>query len=165
MLSGEDEKRRARAQAVGLFRYQLICPALDAGLSRKARGRLVREIASREHTDPFGTPVRYSRDTLDRWIRRYRAGGFAELVPSARTCVLRTDTAVLEMAAALKREPADGDRVGALGIDPAAAVPPVRADRPDRRGHRRRGVRPVRGRKPQRPLDRGCPARPADRGP
>ncbi|MCB9438644.1 MAG: DDE-type integrase/transposase/recombinase [Mycolicibacterium sp.] len=103
-MSGEDEKRRARAQAVGLFRYQLICPALDDGLSRKARGRLVREIASREHTDPFGTPVRYSRDTLDRWIRRYRAGGFAELVPSARTCVPRTDTAVLEMAAALKRE-------------------------------------------------------------
>ena len=31
-------------------------------------------------------------------------GGFAELVPSARTCVPRTDTAVLEMAAALKRE-------------------------------------------------------------
>ena len=103
-MSGEDEKRRARAQAVGLFRYQLICPALDAGLSTKARGRLVRQIAAREHTDPFGTPVRYSRDTLDRWIRRYRAGGFVELVPSPRTCVPRTDTAVLEMAAALKRE-------------------------------------------------------------
>ena len=103
-MSGEDEKRRARAQAVGLFRYQLICPALDGGLSTKARGRLVREIASGEHTDPFGTPVRYSRDTLDRWIRRYRAGGFAELVPSPRTCVPRTDTATLEMAAALKRE-------------------------------------------------------------
>ena len=103
-MSGEDEKRRARAQAVGLFRYQLICPALDAGLSTKARGRLVRQIAAGEHTDPFGTPVRYSRDTLDRWIRRYRAGGFVELVPSPRTCVPRTDTAVLEMAAALKRE-------------------------------------------------------------
>ena len=25
--------------------------------------------------------MRYSRDTLDRWIRRYRAGGFAEQVP------------------------------------------------------------------------------------
>ncbi|BBY60519.1 hypothetical protein MSAR_36550 [Mycolicibacterium sarraceniae] len=100
---GEDEKRRARAQAVGLFRYQLICPALDQGLSTKARGRLVRQIASGEHTDPFGTPVRYSRDTLDRWIRRYRAGGFVELVPSPGR-VPRTDTAVLEMAAALKRE-------------------------------------------------------------
>jgi putative transposase len=103
-LPSEDERRRERSHAVGLFRYQLICPALDVGLSTKARGRLVREIAAREHTDPFGARVRYSRDTLDRWIRRYRAGGFAELIPSPRTASPRTDTATLEMAAALKRE-------------------------------------------------------------
>ena len=100
----DDEKRRERGHAVGLFRYQLICPALDTGLSTKARGRLVREIAAREHTDPFGTSVSYSRDTLDRWIRRYRAGGFAELIPSTRAASPRTDTATLELAAALKRE-------------------------------------------------------------
>jgi putative transposase len=103
-ISTEDEKRRERSHAIGLFRYQLICPALDVGLSTKARGRLVREIAAREHTDPFGTSVRYSRDTLDRWIRRYRAGGFVELIPSPRASSLRTDTATLELAAALKRE-------------------------------------------------------------
>jgi len=103
-LFTDDEKRRERGHAIGLFRYQLICPALDAGLSTKARGRLVREIAAREHLDPFGTSVRYSRDTLDRWIRRYRAGGFAELVPSPRAACPRTDTATLELAAALKRE-------------------------------------------------------------
>ncbi|MDI9941575.1 DDE-type integrase/transposase/recombinase [Rhodococcus sp. IEGM 1351] len=100
----DDEKRRERSHAVGLFRYQLICPALDTGLSTKAQGRLVREIASREHTDPFGAKVRYSRDTLDRWIRRYRAGGFEELIPSPRARSPRTDTATLELAAALKRE-------------------------------------------------------------
>ena len=103
-LSAEDEKRHERGHAVGLFRYQLICPALDTGLSTKARGRLVREIAAREHVDPFGASVRYSRDTLDRWIRRYRAGGFVELIPSPRACSPRTDTATLELAAALKRE-------------------------------------------------------------
>ncbi len=103
-MSNEDEKRRERGQAVGLFRYQLICPALDNGLSTKARGRLVREIAAREHVDPFGARVRYSRDTLDRWIRRYRAGGFEDLIPCPRTASPRTDTATLEMAAALKRE-------------------------------------------------------------
>ena len=104
MLASEDQKRRERAQAVGLFRYQLICPALDPGLSTKQRGRLVRGIAAAEHTDPFGARVRYSRDTLDRWIRRYRAGGFEELTPSARSVAPRTDTATLELAAALKRE-------------------------------------------------------------
>ena len=87
-----------------MFRYQLICPALDGGLSTKARGRLVREIAAKEHVDPFGTRVKYSRDTLDRWIRRYRAGGFVELIPSPRASSPRTDDATLEMAAALKRE-------------------------------------------------------------
>ena len=103
-MSTEDEKRRQRGHAVGLFRYQLICPALDQDLSTKARGRLVREIAAKEHTDPFGARVRYSRDTLDRWIRRYRAGGFAELIPSTRALSPRTDAATLELAAALKRE-------------------------------------------------------------
>jgi putative transposase len=103
-LATDDEKRRERSHAVGLFRYQLICPALDTGLSTKARGRLVREIASKEHIDPFGAAVRYSRDTLDRWIRRYRAGGFEELIPATRALSPRTDTATLELAAALKRE-------------------------------------------------------------
>jgi len=103
-MSPDEHKRRERAQAIGLFRYQLICPALQAGLSTKQRGKLVREIASRVHTDPFGNQVRYSRDTLDRWIRRWRAGGFDELVPSARKPAARTDAVVLDLAAALKRE-------------------------------------------------------------
>jgi putative transposase len=99
-----EEKERERRQKVGLFRYQLICPALDTGLSTKTRGKMVREIASREHTDPFGSEVRYSRDTLDRWIRRYNTDGFDALMPSTRQATVRTDSVVLEMAAALKRE-------------------------------------------------------------
>ena len=61
-------KRRQRAQQVALFRYQLICPALEPGLSTKQRGKLVRGIAGRDHDGPFGGRVRYSRDTLDRWM-------------------------------------------------------------------------------------------------
>ena len=45
---------------------------------------MVRELASREHTDPFGRRVRISRQTIDRWIRDWRAGGFDALVPSPR---------------------------------------------------------------------------------
>ncbi|WP_218020260.1 DDE-type integrase/transposase/recombinase [Nocardia anaemiae] len=100
----EQARRRERAQAIALFRYQLICPALDQGLGPKARGKIVRDIASRTHTDPFGNRVAYSRDTLDRWIRRWRRGGFEELVPSIRESSTRIDAATLEMAAALKRE-------------------------------------------------------------
>ena len=97
-------KRRARAQQVALFRYQLICPALDPDLSTKARGRIVRAIAAGQHAGPFGGQHRYSRDTLDRWIRRYRTGGFDALTPSTRQPGTRIDTGVLELAAALKRE-------------------------------------------------------------
>jgi transposase len=100
----EEHKRRERAQAIGLFRYQLICPALDEALSTKQRGKLVRETAAATHTDPFGNQVRISRETLDRWIRRYRSGGFEALVPAPRRLAARTDAQVLELAASLKRE-------------------------------------------------------------
>jgi transposase InsO family protein len=103
-MSLEEHKRRERAQVIGLFRYQLICPALDEGLSTKQRGKLVRGIAAETRIDPFGNQVRISRETLDRWIRRYRAGGFEALVPAARRLAARTDAQVLELAASLKRE-------------------------------------------------------------
>lgn len=103
-MSLEEHKRRERAQAIGLFRYQLICPALDEGLSTKQRGKLVRQIAAGTHTDAFGNQVQVSRETLDRWIRRYRAGGFESLVPAPRRLAARTDAQVLELAASLKRE-------------------------------------------------------------
>jgi putative transposase len=104
-----DEKaaRSERAQAIGLFRYQLIREAADPQLSTRARGRLVREIASREHTAPDGRRVRVSRDTLDRWIRAWRRGGFDALVPDPRRSSPRLPAEVLEMALALKRENMD----------------------------------------------------------
>ena len=99
----QERKRRERAQTIALFWYQLICPALDAGLSTNSAGGWCGR-SPRAHTDPSGNQVRYSRDTLDRWIRRYRAGGFDELVPSPRKPDARTDPRTLELAAALKRE-------------------------------------------------------------
>lgn len=100
----DDVTRRGRAQQVALFGYQLICPALDPVLSTKARGRVVRAIAAGTHQGPFGGQHSYSRDSLDRWIRRYRAGGFDALMPSIRQPGSRIDTQVLELAVALKRE-------------------------------------------------------------
>ncbi|MBF6558330.1 MAG: DDE-type integrase/transposase/recombinase [Acidimicrobiales bacterium] len=100
----ETAPRSERARAIGLFRYQLIREAADPGLSSKARGRLVREIAGREHLDPAGRRVRVSRDTLDRWIRAWRRGGFDALVPSPRQSSPRLPVEVIEMAVALKRE-------------------------------------------------------------
>ncbi len=100
----EDTARTARARAVALFRYQLIREPADPAHSSKARGRLVREIAAREHIDPSGKPVRVSRDTLDRWIRAWRAGGFDALVPHPRHLGPRLPAEVIETAVALKVE-------------------------------------------------------------
>jgi putative transposase len=100
----EDRKRAARAEQVALFRYQLIREAADPAVSVRQRGAMVREIAGRAHEGPFGEPVIVSRATVDRWIRAWREGGFAALVPPARQVSPRTDAEVLEMAAGLKRE-------------------------------------------------------------
>ena len=103
----EAAARAERARAIGLFRYRLIREAADPTHSTRARGRLVRAVAAAEHLDPTGRHVRVSRDTLDRWIRAWRRGGFDALVPSPRQCTPRTPAEVLELAVALRRENPD----------------------------------------------------------
>ncbi len=106
MSSAEHERllRRARAQDAALFRYRLIGPALEEGLTTRQRGRVVRGIAGQVHAGPGGRGVQVSRKTIDRWIRAWRAGGFEALLPSDRKCEPVTAESVLAMAAALKRE-------------------------------------------------------------
>ena len=99
----EDEHRRE----IGLFRYALIRAAADADLTPAQRGRLVRDLAERDHPGPHGTRVRVGRSTLDRWIRVYRAGGFDALLPAERTRAPRTPARVLDEAVKLKREAPD----------------------------------------------------------
>jgi putative transposase len=100
----EEQARLERARATGLFRYMLIRDAADPALSSRQRGKMVREIAAREHADPAGRPVRVTRWTLDVWIRRWRQGGFDALVPSPRQSQPRTPPEVMELAVALKKE-------------------------------------------------------------
>ena len=156
-MAGRDDEAAARAErarAIGLFRYQLIREAADPALSTRARGRLVRAVAAVEHTDPGGRRVRVSRDTLDRWIRAWRRGGFDALVPSPRQSAPRLPVEVIEMAVALKREnpertaragrpdPAHPDGVGAGRADPATLVRRPGPDRARSPG----GAEPVFGR-------------------
>ena len=55
--------------------------------------------------------VRVSRETLDRWIRVWRTGGFEALKPEARHANPRTPAEVLELAERLRRE--NPERTGA----------------------------------------------------
>ena len=70
MSSAEHERllRRARMQDAALFRYRLIGPALEEGLSTRQRGKVVRGLAGRVHAGPGGRGVQVSRKTIDRWI-------------------------------------------------------------------------------------------------
>lgn len=106
MVNRDDEQaaRAERARRIGLFRYQLIREPADAELSSRQRGRMVRAIAATEHTDPFGNRVRISRDTLDRWIRAWRRGGFDVLVPTPRQSSPRIPAEIVELALAVKKE-------------------------------------------------------------
>src|ERR1039457_3485258 len=101
----EEARRRAeRSRRAGLFRYQLIQEVTDPGLSARQRGALVRELAGREHDGPAGQKVAVSAQTIRRWVRDWRAGGFEALVPAPARVSARTPAEVLALAAALKKE-------------------------------------------------------------
>jgi len=96
---------RDRGEALALWRYHLIAEALDPKLSGRERGQLVRRIAG-DHEDPGGELRSVSRNTADRWIRRYRAEGLAGLRDQPRSDVgsARLDPALLDEAIRLRLE-------------------------------------------------------------
>lgn len=104
MSTPKKKSRADRARDIALYRYSLIRPLADPGLSPVERGRLVRELAAQVHLGPSGQSVTVSRASPDRWIRAWRAGGFDALIPAERQIAPRTDAEVLELAARLKRE-------------------------------------------------------------
>ncbi|WP_427133974.1 DDE-type integrase/transposase/recombinase [Pseudarthrobacter sp. S9] len=96
--------RKDRAEKTALFRYQLIRGAADKTLTCRQRGPMVRALAAAEHTGPDGQPVRYSRETLDRWIGAWQREGFDGLKPRERAAGPVTPATVLSLAATLKLE-------------------------------------------------------------
>ncbi|MGH9261996.1 MAG: DDE-type integrase/transposase/recombinase, partial [Acidimicrobiales bacterium] len=95
---------QGQQEAVALHRWGVVAEAANARLTPAERGAAVRAIASRVHLHPDGTERCYSRGTIDRWIRAWRAGGFDALIPAERQVTPRTDAEALELATRLKRE-------------------------------------------------------------
>jgi putative transposase len=89
---------------IALFRYALIRDAAEPSLTKSQRGVLVREIAATPHRDPNGREVMITRNTLDRWIRAYRSGGFEALHPAPQARMPSTPVELLELGVALKKE-------------------------------------------------------------
>jgi putative transposase len=93
-------------EQIALHRWAVIAEAASARLPAAERGVLVRQIAARPHTHPDGSSRRYSRGTIDRWIRAWRAGGLEALRPSPRadTGTVRAHPELFAEAAALRLE-------------------------------------------------------------
>src|SRR5258708_21396913 len=108
--------RRQQGQ-VALHRWAVIAEGANGRLTAAVRGALVRQIARRAHTHPDGSARRYSRGTIDRWLRAWRKGGLEALRPAPRadTGVVRAHPELFE-AAALRLE---------LPGRPAAAIPSI----------------------------------------
>ena len=93
-------------EQIALHRWAVIAEAASARLTAAERGALVRQIAARDWTHPDGSARRYSRGTIDRWIRAWRAGGLEALRPSPRadTGAVRAHPELFAEAAALRLE-------------------------------------------------------------
>src|SRR5256884_7439053 len=96
---------KAREQ-IALHRWAVIAEAAGARLTAAERGALVRQIAARDHQHPDGSRRRYSRGTVDRWLRAWRRGGLEALRPSPRadTGMVRAHPELFAEAAALRLE-------------------------------------------------------------
>jgi putative transposase len=95
-----------RVEAVALHRFGVIAEATNPRLTPAERGAVVRAIAGRSHAHPEGAERRYSRGTIDRWVRAYRAGGLDGLRPVERADagVVRAHPELFAEAAALRLE-------------------------------------------------------------
>ena len=94
------------AEQIALHRWAVIAEAAGANLTAAERGALVRQITARPHPHPDGSPCTYSRGTVDRWLRAWRAGGLDALRPSPRsdTGAVRAHPELFAEACALRLE-------------------------------------------------------------
>jgi putative transposase len=93
-------------EQIALHRWAVIAEAANGKLTGRERGALVRQVAARPHSHPDGSQRTYSRVTIDRWLRAWRAGGLDALKPAERSDagVVRSHPELFAEAAALRLE-------------------------------------------------------------
>ena len=93
-------------EQIALHRFGVIAEAANERLSPAERGVIVRDLTARAHHHPDGTMRRYSRATIDRFVRTYRKGGLDALRPVPRSDVgaVRAHPELFSEAAALRLE-------------------------------------------------------------
>ena len=93
-------------EQIALHRFGVIAEATPERLSPADRGAIVRRIADGTHAHPDGSVRRYSRQSIDRWLRAWRSGGLSGLepVPRSDTGELRAHPELFAEAATLRLE-------------------------------------------------------------
>lgn len=94
-------------QEVANFRYGLIAPVVTRRLSAGEQAVLLREISNHTYEIPYSQSKTVSVRSLERYLKKYREGGWEALLPSARADKLQCKQIapdVLEKAISLKRE-------------------------------------------------------------
>ncbi len=79
-MSPEEEKHTR----IALFRYALIAPLLHRPLARGEIAAHLAATAAKRHEIPYSTRHTINRDTVWRYLARFRAGGFEALKPQPR---------------------------------------------------------------------------------
>lgn len=81
----EDLEPKDHAEAVALFRAQVLGPLLCVDLGRRELAAALRDLSGRRYLPPGATKTRsYAVSTLQRWYYRHRAQGLAGLKPATR---------------------------------------------------------------------------------
>jgi putative transposase len=96
----------SQQEQIALHRWAVIAEAAGDKLTARERGALARQIAARAHAHPDGSSRSYSRGTIDRWLRAWRKGGLAALMPAERadTGTVRAHPELFAEASALRLE-------------------------------------------------------------
>lgn len=80
-----DLKPKDHAEAVALFRAQVLGPLLCIDLGKRELARALRELSTKRYMPPGSNVTRtYAVPTLQRWYYRYRAKGLVGLRPATR---------------------------------------------------------------------------------
>ena len=100
--------------AEALRRYSVLAQVEALILGGWRTSAAMREVATRDHVDPHGRPVRVSVRTIQRWRRAYAEGGLAALEPQSRKRTQTSLTLSTALVAFLRSE---------KKRDPRASVP------------------------------------------
>lgn len=86
MESTEKLGPKNHAEAVAIFRAQVIAPLCVSALSRGDRTELLKELCGKDFMAPgAAAPRQYAVATLERWLYAWRTGGLAGLMPRRRS--------------------------------------------------------------------------------